>query len=586
MRQKEAQLEPFKQVWGISEAPNDISWADRIAADAAARRQVIQPGLYGGGARVVAPVAGEGADIVQDAWQEQYDRYLAGIQAEEDAVRAGYSPVLEGLQDEVGDLRRAAAALGMPFDEYMATRKGIGAGVGEAADITGSVVPEINGIYDDAEAEMKKVYDQVNLNLGPQVTEALVHRVSEFEKTMEDVARTDEDAIDLLHERSGDYAKAAAQAAYSNDMYAALDAETKINAQLDFKIKETQEEIARQKKAMAAAIQAAQDRFAASFEFGEPTFEQVRDETWNEYFESNGVPEHERALAKQLFAGLAENPANMLNESTFRKGLTQHLNYQILGQLGITQDRLDAAANAGTDAKLNNILNSSDLARAFQTGQTASFKAALDLAGMGDISNGIIRKGSQNADSFIGMSSAEAKHIRNMYTSNNDISKNWDTYRSNFGPKINEGDLQQAPNGYVFPVVGNTSYSNSFGYKRSAKQRAAGKMATHQGIDIMAKRGSPIVSPVDGTVVSIDYSSVGGRYVKIRDGKGNVHYFAHMNSQSKNISAGSKVRAGTVIGQVGNTGNARDTSPHLHYGVTSRNGTKVNPYPWLRATGA
>jgi murein DD-endopeptidase MepM/ murein hydrolase activator NlpD len=46
------------------------------------------------------------------------------------------------------------------------------------------------------------------------------------------------------------------------------------------------------------------------------------------------------------------------------------------------------------------------------------------------------------------------------------------------------------------------------------------------------------------------------------------------------------VRAGTVIGQVGNTGNARDTSPHLHYGVTSRNGTKVNPYPWLRATGA
>jgi murein DD-endopeptidase MepM/ murein hydrolase activator NlpD len=473
----------------------------------------------------------------------------------------------------------------MPFDEYLAQRAAIGAGVGDAADVTGSVLPAINGIYDDAEAEMKKVYDQVGINMGPQVAEALVHRVSEFEKTMEDVARTDESAIDLLHERSGEYAKAAAQAAYSNDMYGALDAETKINAQLDFKIKETQEEIARQKKAMAAAIKAATDRYEAEFQYGEPTFEAVRDQTWNEYFEANNVPEHERAAAKALFGEIAGVPANTLNESAFRKGLTQHLNLQILQQLGVSQDLMDLAAQPGGE-KFNQLKPSTDFARAFKTGQTTTIQKAMEQAGWGAQASQLIRKGSQNADSFYGLDSAEAKHIRNMFTTQNEISANWESIVAKFGPTIEESALKVAPNGYTFPIVGGGSYNDSFGYKRSAAQRKAGKMATHQGIDISAARGSQLVAPVDGVVVSMDYSSVGGNFIKIRDKAGNIHYMAHLNALSRNLQAGSKVNAGTFVGTVGNTGNARDTKPHLHYEVRLPNGNRINPYPWLRSTEA
>ena len=574
-----------RETYGFNRPAADVTLSERLARDAQARREVISPGLYGAGARV-NPISGmaEGQDIVQDYWQEQYDRYVAGLQAEKDAVKAGYQPVLEGLQDDVGDLRRAAAALGIPFDEYMAQRRAIGAGVGDAEKMAGSVIPAVNGIYDDAEKEMKEIYDQVNVNMGPEVATQLVNRVSEFENVMEDVARTDESAIDLLHERSGQYAKAAAQAAYSNDMYAALDAETKINAALDFKIKETEEEIARQKKAMAAAIAAATDRFEASFEYGEPEFDKVVDETWNEYFEANNVPEHERAAFKQMYGEIISDPANSSSESAFRKGLTSSLNMKILAQLGVGQGHLELAA---ANPKLLNILQSQDLARLFQTGQTTALFKEMGIAQWDEATIARIRRdGSRNADSYIGMGSAEAKHLRNMYTQRNEVSANWDEIVSKFGPKIDEANVSRAPNGYTFPIVGGGKYTNSFGYVRSAAQRRAGKMAVHQGIDIMAKRGSHMVSPVSGTVVSMDYSNISGNYIKIRDAKGNIHFMGHMNALSRNLQAGSRVNAGTFVGTVGNTGNARDTSPHVHYEIRARNGNRINPYPWLRSTNA
>jgi murein DD-endopeptidase MepM/ murein hydrolase activator NlpD len=534
----------------------------------------------------------EGKDVVQDFWQEQYDRYLAGIAAEEQAVRAGYSPVLEGLEDEIGDLRAAAASVGVPFDKYLAARQEIGAGVGDAAALEGTIKPVINKVYDDATAEMKVVYDQLNLNLGEEITNNMVGRVRELEATMEDVIRTDESSVDLLHQKSSEYAKAMAQAAYSNDIYAAVDAETKIQAQLDFKIEETAEEISRQRRAMQAAIDAATARFDASFEYGEPEFNKVVDEAWNEYFSSNNVPEHERSQAKAIFEQLVADPQNLLNESSWRKGVNGYLSQAIFNSLGVSNEdieaRMGAAAEAGSKSPnaIMSLMGSQDLASLFKKGQTQTITNALVSSGWSEAeARSIVARGSANADSFLGAASPEAKHLRNMYTTRTKISQSWDQIASSFGPTVDESQVARAPNGFTFPIVGGGSYSNSYGYKRSSAQVKAGKMPVHQGIDIMAAKGSHMVSPVSGTVVAMDYGNTGGNFIKIRDDQGNVHYMAHMNSLSKNLQSGSRVKAGTFVGTVGNTGNARDTSPHVHYEIRAKNGNRLNPYGWLQSTG-
>lgn len=558
----------------------ELTLSERIARDAANRRMNIGLG------EPRFDVGTEARDVVQDIWQEQYDRYVAGLEATEDEVRAGYSSGIDAAQDEIADLRRAAAAVGLPFDEYMKRRNQIGAGVGLAKGLTGSALPEVNGVYDDASAEMKEVLDQIGVNFGPQVTEQLAGRVRQYEDVIEDVLRTDEKAIDQVHEKSSQLAKAMAQAAYSNDIYAAIDAETRINAQLDNRTKEAQEDLARQQKAMNDAIAAARARYEAENPYQEPSFDDVVAETWNEYFEGQKVPQHQRDAAIQIYQAIAAEPENILNENAFRRGLNEYMNQGIMSSLGVTPQMIEQAINAGAGPQILDTMASYDFATLFQSGQTQKIQSALESMGYKpNDAKKIVNNGIRNADNFRGGSSIEASHVRNLFTSRNKVSEQWDDIIAAQGPTVDESQVARAPNGYTFPVVGGGSYNNSFGYRRSKKQIAANKSPVHQGIDIMAKRGTQIVSPVEGTVVSIDYSGIGGKYVKVRDRNGNVHYFAHMDSQAKNLRPGQKVRAGTFLGTVGNTGNARDTSPHLHYGVKNKNNKPVNPYPWLRSTG-
>ena len=102
----------------------------------------------------------------------------------------------------------------------------------------------------------------------------------------------------------------------------------------------------------------------------------------------------------------------------------------------------------------------------------------------------------------------------------------------------------------------------------------------HRGIDIFAKRGTPIRSTTSGIVATVGTNQLGGRIVRVLGPAGEWHYYAHLESFGQ-IRAGDRVSPGTVLGTVGDSGNARGTPPHLHYGIYHFRGGAMNPYPRL-----
>jgi murein DD-endopeptidase MepM/ murein hydrolase activator NlpD len=99
----------------------------------------------------------------------------------------------------------------------------------------------------------------------------------------------------------------------------------------------------------------------------------------------------------------------------------------------------------------------------------------------------------------------------------------------------------------------------------------------HQGVDIFASRGTPVLSTTRGIVARIGENSFGGTVVWVLGPGADRHYYAHLNSVAE-IKMGQRVARGDVLGTVGTTGNARGTPPHLHYGVYRRTRGAINPF--------
>lgn len=115
---------------------------------------------------------------------------------------------------------------------------------------------------------------------------------------------------------------------------------------------------------------------------------------------------------------------------------------------------------------------------------------------------------------------------------------------------------------------------NSWGAPRSGGR-------DHKGIDIFAPRGRAIVSSTRGIVMTVGTNRLGGRVVRVLGPGGHWHYYAHLE-RFGDVRPGDVIAAGTVIGYVGDSGNARGTPPHLHYGIYRFRGGAINPYPLLR----
>jgi murein DD-endopeptidase MepM/ murein hydrolase activator NlpD len=124
------------------------------------------------------------------------------------------------------------------------------------------------------------------------------------------------------------------------------------------------------------------------------------------------------------------------------------------------------------------------------------------------------------------------------------------------------------------PVKGANKFdfSNSFGSPREGHR-------SHAGNDIFAKRGTPVIAGVDGTIRTVEGGRAGiGYYLDGVDGV--TYYGAHMNE--RRVGNGAVVKRGDVIGTVGSTGNASSTPPHLHFEIKPGNGTSIDPYQLLR----
>ena len=129
---------------------------------------------------------------------------------------------------------------------------------------------------------------------------------------------------------------------------------------------------------------------------------------------------------------------------------------------------------------------------------------------------------------------------------------------------------------YLFPVAGktNSAIQSFWGAPRDGGSRS------HEGIDIFAARGTPVVATTDGWVSSTGDRGLGGKQVWLRSGllSGKSLYYAHLDSVA--VSMLMQVNAGDTLGFVGNTGNARTTSPHLHFGIYTGSGA-VDPLPFV-----
>lgn len=131
-------------------------------------------------------------------------------------------------------------------------------------------------------------------------------------------------------------------------------------------------------------------------------------------------------------------------------------------------------------------------------------------------------------------------------------------------------------NAFAFPVEGHgpTSILSFFGAARDGGRRQ------HHGVDVFARRGTPVLASVDGRASRIRTTRLGGKVVWIRDSFREASiYYAHLDSQ--HVSDGDLVKQGDTIGFVGNTGNARTTPPHLHYGIYRRGQGPIDPFPLL-----
>ena len=131
--------------------------------------------------------------------------------------------------------------------------------------------------------------------------------------------------------------------------------------------------------------------------------------------------------------------------------------------------------------------------------------------------------------------------------------------------------------GFAFPVLmGKHRYSDDWG---AARQNTG----AHQGNDVFAPAGTPVLAVTDGTLRRVGTARVPGNRLYLWSDSGDYYFYGHLSSFEADARSGRRVKAGEVLGYVGSTGDAEPTPPHVHFEVHPGGGGPVNPYPFLRA---
>jgi peptidoglycan hydrolase-like protein with peptidoglycan-binding domain len=128
-----------------------------------------------------------------------------------------------------------------------------------------------------------------------------------------------------------------------------------------------------------------------------------------------------------------------------------------------------------------------------------------------------------------------------------------------------------------FPIQGQCYYGNTWHAPR-------GNGRLHEGVDVIAGEGNLLYAVVDGTITKQYWDKPGalaGNGLRVAQDDGTYFTYLHMSGFAPGIKVGTKVKAGDVIGFVGNTGSS--ATPHLHFEIHPGGGAAVNPYPYLKA---
>jgi len=128
------------------------------------------------------------------------------------------------------------------------------------------------------------------------------------------------------------------------------------------------------------------------------------------------------------------------------------------------------------------------------------------------------------------------------------------------------------------------------GLRDSFKDKRGGRI--HEAVDIMAPRDTPVLAVADGRVAKLFLSVPGGKTIYQFDTAESVaYYYAHLDRYAEGLAEGAEVKRGDVIGFVGNTGNASNGAPHLHFAIFKLGperqwwkGEPIDPYPLLTGT--
>ncbi len=150
----------------------------------------------------------------------------------------------------------------------------------------------------------------------------------------------------------------------------------------------------------------------------------------------------------------------------------------------------------------------------------------------------------------------------------------------------------QAPGQILFPVVGAALYSDDFGDPRG--------QGRHEGNDILADRHAPVVAVEAGKVEFWTTSARAGCMLYLYGRSGTTYLYVHLNNDltdandnrgscapgiayAPGLANGEKVRAGQLVGFVGDSGDANGIHPHLHFELHPHDGAAVSPFKWLQA---
>jgi putative cell wall-binding protein len=142
----------------------------------------------------------------------------------------------------------------------------------------------------------------------------------------------------------------------------------------------------------------------------------------------------------------------------------------------------------------------------------------------------------------------------------------------------------------AFPVIGNVSYTDTFGEPRSGGR-------THEGQDLLGNKMQELVAVADGRITYLSNGGLAGYALALTDDDGWVYTYLHLNNDTPGtddgnassadtfgpgIVKGARVVAGQLLGYLGDSGNAEGTTPHLHFELKDPSGVTVNAYNALQ----